>query len=554
MPAIINHNLPLLDKKEWQMMTPAPVSTTAAMFVVEDGSSLNNYAFYCTSATVHYLYSHNEDAWVQIPSGALAGTFGAGSCGTYSPWSVTYTATGGSTSTIQVAAASFNLTAVVINQTVEFLSSGTNTGLRRVITSIDSGGGSGTITLNLDYPVSTAVLNTHTFRVTSGRFFVMNAGTIAAGIFKCFDVGTMTWQASLATTGLPATWATDGKLVWTGRKPSVYANGAATSGSTTTLVDTSQNWATNQWAGLTALLVSGTGAGQVASILSNTATTLTFSAALSVAPAAATVYQLRAQPATAIGVATSGSATTIVNSAKSWTTNQWTNFQVRIVSGTGQGQIRKITSNTGTTLTIPSGATIDNTSVYQIEPNEDSIYLLGNNAVTMYLYSISGNTWSTVAPTTARGGAPGTGMNADFVDITGDAIWGTENGIQDSRYIYSHRGAAGSLIDRFDITGGTAGAGAWAAITYSTGETFTTGSSGFQQGRFFYMRKDATNRLFKYDIPGNALLPFNTDMYPDGAALLGQKIWIKYLDASGTIQWLYSLANTGTALRRIGIV
>jgi hypothetical protein len=43
-------------------------------------------------------------------------------------------------------------------------------------------------------------------------------------------------------------------------------------------------------------------------------------------------------------------------------------------------------------------------------------------------------------------------------------------------------------------------------------------------------------------------------MYPDGAALLGQKVWVKNLDASGTIAWLYSLANTGTVLRRIGII
>lgn len=554
MPATINHNLPLLDRKEWQMMTPAPVATAAAMFVTEDGTSLNNYALFCTSATVHYLYSHNEDGWVQIPSGALAGAFGAGACGTWSPWSNTYTATGGSTTTIQVAAATHNLSATLLNQTVEFVSSGTNTGLRRIITAIDSNAGTGTITLTLDYAVSTAVLNTHTFRVTSGRFFVMNAGTIAAGIVKSFDIATMTWSGNLTTTGLPATWGTDGKLVWTGRKPSTYYNGAAASGSTTTLVDTTANWATNRWANLYVLLVSGTGAGQVVQIASNTATTLTFISAVTTAPAAATVYQIRANGATSIGTATSGSATTIVNSAKAWTTNQWTNFQARIISGTGQGQIKKIASNTGTTLTIASGATIDSTSVYEIEPNEDSIYLLGNAAVTMYLYSISGNAWTTVAPTTARGGNPIAGMSADFVDITGDPIWGTEVGIQDSRYIYSSRGGTTATIDRFDITGGTSGAGAWTTITYSGTETFAAGSSGFQWGRYFFFRKDATNRFFKYDIPGNVMLPFNTDMYPDGAALVGQKIWVKNLDASGTIAWLYSLGNTSTALRRIGII
>ena len=38
-------------------------------------------AMFVNSAVLQYLYHHDEDAWVQIPSGALAGTFGAGACG-----------------------------------------------------------------------------------------------------------------------------------------------------------------------------------------------------------------------------------------------------------------------------------------------------------------------------------------------------------------------------------------------------------------------------------------------------------------------------------------
>jgi hypothetical protein len=50
----------------------------------------------------------------------------------------------------------------------------------------------------------------------------------------------------------------------------------ATSGSTTTLVDTTQAWATNVHAGATLLCYSGLGIGQTPTIISNTATTLTF--------------------------------------------------------------------------------------------------------------------------------------------------------------------------------------------------------------------------------------------------------------------------------------
>jgi hypothetical protein len=546
---VTNKNLPVLDRKEWQMMTPAPVTTAAGMFVISPGSGYKDLAMYVTSNTVQYLYSHAEDGWAAIPSGAIAGTFGAGACGTYSPWSIAYTANGGSTTTVTVAAATHNINGTVVGDTIEFLSAGTATGQRRKIIGIDNSAGAGTITLTLDYAVATTILTSHTFRITSGRFFVMGAGTTGAGSWKCFDVGTMAWQANLSTTNLPASNGTDSKAVSTARVAGVLGNGSASSGSTTTIVDTTQAWTTNQWAGYYVFIVDGTGEGQCAKIKSNDATTLTLNSTLGVGAAASSIYQIRSFDVLASGVATSGSSTTLVNSGKAWTASQWVNYQLRIVSGTGAGQIKVITANNGTTLTIGSGATLDNTSVYEIEPCEDYMYFAGNNAVTMYRYSISGNSWSVLSPGVARASAPTTGMCMDFIGETGEALWANEVGIQDSRYIYSVRGVGGTAIDRYDIA-----ANAWAAVTYVGTETFTTGSSAFQFGRFLYIRKDATNRFFKFDIPGNVMLPFNTDLFPDGAALLGQKLWAKALDSTDQVVWLYSLANTGTVLRRIGIV
>lgn len=534
-------------------MTPAPVTTAAAMFVVNGGSGNQDKALYVTSATVHHFYSHQQDGWSQIPSGALAGTFGAGACGAYTPWSITYTANGGSTTTVTVAAATHNITSFAEGETIEFISSGTNTGLRRKITKVRNNAGAGTLTLTMDSAVNTAVLNTHTFRLSTGRFYVMSAGTTAAGSWKTFDNGTYAWQSNLSTTNLPASWGTDGKAVSTAKMANVLANGTATSGSTTTVVDSAATWTTDEFKNMYVLIVDGTGEGQLAQITSNTATTLTF-AAVTTAIDNTSVYQIQnGKCYFATGKATSGSATTIVNSAATWTNDQWINYQVRIISGTGVGQVRTITDNDGTTLTIASGATIDSTSVYVIEGNEDYIYLAGNNAVTMYRYSISGNSWTVLSPTSARGAAPTTGMCLDWVGETGSTTWASESDIQDGRYIYSMRGGAGALIDRFDIAGGTAGAGAWAAVTYIGTETFTTGSSAFQSGRYLYIRKDATNRFFRYDIVGNVMIGFNTDVYTDGAALLGQKVWCKNLDATEQVKWLYSLANTGTALRRIMI-
>lgn len=224
-----NTNLPLLDRKSFQFMTPAPVATSAASFVIAPQSGNFNIAMFVSSATVHYIYHHNEDAWIQIPSGALAGTFGAGACGEYHPWSINYTANGGSTTTVTVAAATHNITGIAKGSTIEFISSGTNSGLRRKITAIDtSGGGTGTITLTLDSAVSTAVLTSHTFRLLTGRFYVLNAGTLAAGSFKVFDVATLAWQASLSITALPATIGTDGRLVCAFNHNENFATGTAT--------------------------------------------------------------------------------------------------------------------------------------------------------------------------------------------------------------------------------------------------------------------------------------------------------------------------------------
>jgi len=538
------------------MMTPAPVTTAAAMFVVNGAEDLANEAMYVSSATVQYLYHHDEDGFTQIPSAALAGTFGAGACGVRHPWSITYTATGGSTTTIKVAASTHNLSGLVLNKHVELLTgTANNLGQRRKITAIKTvdGGASGTtITLTLDRALPSSVANNDTFRISSGRFYLMSAGTTAAGMWKVFDVGTLAWQSNLVTTNLPATWGTDGKAAIAYVFNQYEVDSTATGGSTTTLVDSAQSWETDQYAGYWLFCRDGTGEGQKVRITSNTATTLTFSA-VTTGFDATSVYEIRGKNAFAFGVATAGASTTLTNSAKSWTTNQWTNYQVRIVSGTGIGQYRTIASNTGTVLTVSSAWSTnpDTTSVYEIEGNQDYVYLAGNNAVTMYRYSISGNAWTVMSPTVARSAAPSTGMSLNWVDSTGDSVWADESDIRDGRYLYSMRGGAGAIIDRFDIAGGTAGAGAWIAVTYVGTETFTTGSSAVISGRYVYIRKDATNRFFKYSIRGNYLEPVSTNMYTDGAALLGQKVWVKNLDATENIKWLYSLQNTGTALHRM---
>jgi len=469
--ALTNKNIALVHRKEWQMMTPCPVATAAGSFTIIDSKEVDNLLLFISSATVQYLYHHDEDAWVLIPSLALAGTFGAGACGSKRQWSNTLTANGGSTTTVRTATA---ISGLAKGKNIKFLT-GANAGLVTQITGVIIIPG-GTNTLQFD-ALPSAVVNTDTFVIDTGLFLIMNAGTIAAGIYKSFDplTGVVT---SLGTSGLPATWGTEGRLISTSSSD-IFATGTATSATSTTLV----------------------------------------------------------------------------NSAKTWTDSKWINYQVRITAGTGIGQIRTITANTGTTLTVAAWTvTPDATSEYSIEGNDDFVYLLGNNAVTMYRYSFTSNTWTTMAPTVARSAAMVAGGGANWVQSTGDTNFDDENTGFAGRYIFSFRGGAGAVLDRFDIAGGAAGAGAWAVITYlSAGETFTTGSSYAAWTRYILIRKDATNRFFKYSVRGNYMEPLSTNLYPDGAALLGDKLWVKNYVESGVVKatWLYSLANTGTVLHRL---
>lgn len=468
------NNKRVLHRKEWQMMNPSPANTAAGSFIVKDPMGNRRTTLFVTSATTQYLYAVDEDGWMQIPSMALAGTFGAGACGAWGLWSNTLTANGGTTTTATTATGINN---GCVGRTIRFLT-GSQAGNEATVTGVKIvPGGANTITFSP--AMSGAIVATDTFAFDTGRYYVMNAGTVASGIFKSIDpiTGVVT---SLGTTGLPASWGTDGRLITTPSYVGAYATGTATSASSTTLV----------------------------------------------------------------------------NSSKTWTVNQWCNYQVRITGGTGKGQIRTITTNTATALTVPTWTvTPDATSTYSIEANDDFIYLIGNNAVTMYRYSITGGSWTTIAPTTARSAAPVAGMSGNWVGKTGNPAWADESSILDGRYIYSFRGGA-STLDRYDIAGGTAGAGSWQVITYiGAQETFSTGSSYDNDKNRIFIQKDATGRFFYYDVVGNNMNPFNTDTYTQGTAVLGDKLFTAcYSDGSGDdICWIYYIINTSPVLRRIMI-
>jgi len=262
------------------------------------------------------------------------------------------------------------------------------------------------------------------------------------------------------------------------------------------------------------------------------------------------------------GTATAGAASTItLEAGKTFLLNQWANAQIRIISGTGAGQIRTISSNTAgasPVVTVSAAWTTnpDATSVYRIEGNDDHFYLLGNNVVTMYRYSISGNTWTTLAPTAARAGAPGAGLTADWIDGVKATEWtdGTYGNHysttvvhQNGRYIYSFRGAAGNVLDAYDIAANT-----WiSGIAYGQQtETFGAGSCSVDLDGFIYIQKDATGRIYRFDVAKNVLEPWVLNPVPQGAAVAGDKMFMTTFTEGVTLNYLYTLGNTRAELTR----
>jgi len=469
-----------LNRKLWEMCSISPASTSAGAFIISS-RHYRQQQLGVFSATAQYLYLPEEDGYVQVPSAALAGTFGAGACGTALAWS-----TGTTVGASFLTATAGTTTTITTNQTLArdlrgykvLFTGGTNAGELKTIAS-NTIGGVAVITFTAASGV--AFNATSQYRLITPTFVVLCAGSLAANILKKYDYATNTWTA-LTQTGLPATIGTDSKLIAT---PSFVEN------------------AFNSFA---------------------------------------------------TGTATAGGASTLTDGTKAWTVNQWTNFQIRITGGTGAGQIRTIASNTATVITTSAVWTTnpDATSAYSVEGNDDFIYYMGSNAVTLYRYSISANTWTTLAPGVARAAAPNIGMSGHWVWKVNDSAWTNESAIINGRRIYSFRGGISGALDYYDIPSNT-----WTnAIIYSPAtETFTTGTKYTYIGDYLYIQKEATGRWFRYSFKESAMDGWNVMTYPQAIAVIGDTVFdYTYTDGATTITWIYMMLNTSTVMLRCMII
>lgn len=290
------------------------------------------------------------------------------------------------------------------------------------------------------------------------------------------------------------------------RRPAAEASwGYASSGSTTTLVDSSKNWVVNQWAGYAFKVEAGTGFGSGRiTITSNTATTLTYTTQ-SFTPDSTTKYEI----ADTWGLATAGSTTTLTEtSLKNWTTNQWAGKRVRVSAGTAGTNEYTVTSNTNNALTFAVATAPDTTSAYAI---------LG-------------------IPVRSTG-----------IDLLW--AWGNSGAATKGRYMYCPRGGTTTQIDIYDIV-----TGRWTYGHFFSpqGVFFGTGSSYAYDGvDTLYATVGANtsvSRVYALNIATGKITTFGQTVQLSGNVHIGN--FMEIVKSPDGISYLYILHNTSTLLSR----
>jgi hypothetical protein len=375
-----NGNRKLLDLKRWEPVSPLQIPANQYNGSLYSGQAslrhIRNMVFhFASSSSQDQIYDVTEDGWSFTVGRTISNSGNLGSMTVGHVWS-----TGSTVGATSLTATAGTTTTITTNQTLArdlrgwpiHILSGPNAGATLIISS-NTIGANAVITVPTQ---ATAFSASTTYRLMTPRWYIVPS--YATPIFRAYDWATNTYL-TLSTTNMPA-----------GMSSFTYM--AAT-----------PSWRDSDY--------------------------LAF----------------------ATGTATSATGTTLVNTAKAWTTNQWTNYQVRIVSGTGAGQIRTISSNTGTTLTVPTWTTTpDNTSVYSIEGNDDFIYMAGQADAKLYRYSISTNTWTVLL---ASGMINTQGSQFLWPCTVTDSAWTNESSIQNGRYIYYFTGQNNSgLLNIYDIT------------------------------------------------------------------------------------------------------
>ena len=498
----------VIDRLMWAQVAPAPNSSVAGSSLASDlrsDVSRNPFVYQLTSATVLSRYNIVTKGWSFVQSPALAGTFAIGSASAFAPsLGLVGTIAAGST-TIKVTLSTALPTAVGVNMLANRGGSGEYGYKLRIVDPvagkteeryIDANTGGTTPVIHVIAPFTFTPSTGARYEIIAGRVFMLGAGTVAANIWRSFEVASNTLSTGLLTTGLPATIATDSDIMVLDEQYTPYDCSPGDG-----MVKGTFNYDT----GLTArYALSATAAG---------ASTLT-------------------------GQATNGDSIVAAN--------EYRNFQIRIVQDTvnptAVGQRRIIASHTagpspvyttGTAWTV----TPSTSAKYVIElPN---LLLLRTSATTtVYTYNYGDATINNGTNSIAAGAWSTTYFGVAPAANASGGVWAPSWGIQPGvarnarqSFCYFFRGGS-TVLDVLDIAGSITGT--WTgAIVYDGAVALTVGTCGGyapfdNEGRMFYLNiyvASAVNQMNRFDVQNRVMSPFTpTDFLQAGTAAGAKRI------------------------------
>lgn len=315
---------------------------------------------------------------------------------------------------------------------------------------------------------------------------------------------------------------------------------ASNSQGTTLVVDSVKNWTINEHVGkIIKIDIAGTSpTSQFRRITSNTSNTITIPTIVAGVNGTSRYVifgpesfgsgrQYKFASESGEGRATSGNATTLFDTTKTWSPNQWLGYRVRIYAGTGVGSEVAISANDATSLTLTTpGFTPDTTTKYRIMDTYGTV--TGNVSVTTLGDTTKNwrvNQWAgkrvvitsgtgqrqelTIASNTANiltfatGTAPDTTSTYTILDVAPRSngiclrwIFGS-SGADNGKYLISPRGGATNTIDRYDIVKDV-----WYLSSFysSQSEVLGIGSS--------YSYDGANNFYYTYSIANDFIIGF----------------------------------------------
>lgn len=495
----------------WRPEATAQAATSGGMCVAYDkrnNATKHPLVYLLRAGTAFDCFnpSSGYGDWLPLATPGLTGTFGVGSACIFHPSQGPRgtLAAGATTTTVTLTTAL--PAAVGVNQLANrgdglgfVIRIMTNTALasgkceeRRIISNT-----SGTTpTLTLDIALSSAPALGASYEILSGRVFLLAGGVLAAGMWKYYDIATNSYSASLATTGLPTTINLDSSMVALSEShvPYIASPGEG--------------------------FVVGAGTSDGKNCIQATAAT--------------------------------GTTITGAGMFADLQTNEYRNFQVRIVEDTitptSVGQRRAVTSHTsGATgiFTVPTFTVTPSASAkFVIENNDDLILMRSSGSANTFTYVISGNTWNTTTFAAAVANGAGVTFEQSF-GITRDVGTNSRHS-----FLFSIRGGASSAMDVLDIAAAATGTWSNAFIYGNLSQTFTTGTvSAYDpitnQGRFIHINVSGTSRMLRFDVKNRFM---DTGLYLpalQGVAIVGDKLFIStFIDGASKLARLYQMLQS----------